>query len=71
MLAQIGKSIGSASKLILSQQVTALSHLTSTNEALLQGYKTGWWYNSGVGFAAVLASFWGFKNVGKLGVKIE
>ncbi|KAK6444890.1 hypothetical protein FP744_10001138 [Trichoderma asperellum] len=71
MLAQIGKSIGIASTAIIAQQVTASSHLANTNEALLQGYKAGWWYNSGLGFVAVLVSFWGFKNVGKLGVKIE
>lgn len=71
MLAQIGKIIGIASTAIIAQQVTASSQLANKNEALLQGYKAGWWYNSGLGFVAVLVSFWGLRNVGKLGVKID
>ncbi|UKZ61475.1 uncharacterized protein TrAtP1_002741 [Trichoderma atroviride] len=71
MLSQIGKSIGIASTSIIAQQVAASSQLANANEALLQGYKAGWWYNSGLGFVAVLVSFWGLRNVGKLGVKID
>jgi predicted MFS family arabinose efflux permease len=71
MLAQIGKSIGIASTAIIAQQVTASSQLTNASEALLQGYKAGWWYNCGLGFASVLVSFWGLRSVGKLGVKID
>jgi hypothetical protein len=71
MLSQIGKSIGIASTSIIAQQVAASSQLANANEALLLGYKAGWWYNSGLGFLAVLVSFFGLRNVGKLGVKID
>jgi MFS family permease len=71
MLAQIGKSIGIAITAIIAQQVAASSQLTDTDEAQLQGYKAGWWYNSGLALVAVLVSFWGLRNIGKLGVKID
>ncbi|PON27761.1 integral membrane protein [Trichoderma gamsii] len=71
MLSQIGKSIGIASTSIIAQQVAASSQSSNANEALLQGYKAGWWYNSGLRFVAALLSFWGLRNVGKLGVKID
>lgn len=69
MLAQIGKSVGIATTAIIAQQVTASAQDADANEALLRGYKAGWWYNCGLGVASVFVSFWGLRSVGKLGVK--
>lgn len=71
MLSQIGKSVGIATTTIIAQQITASTHLVGSKEALLRGYKAGWWYNSGLGFASVIVSLWGLRNVKKLGIKME
>jgi hypothetical protein len=71
MLAQIGKSVGIATTAIVARRVTVLVEGPDPKEALLQGYKAGWWYNCGLGFAAVAVSFWGLRSVDKLGVKRE
>ncbi|KAJ4219505.1 hypothetical protein NW759_007895 [Fusarium solani] len=68
MLAQIGKSVGIATTVVIARQVTAGG---DDKEALLRGYKAGWWYNCGLGFASVAVSFWGLRSVGKLGIKRE
>lgn len=71
MLSQIGKSVGIATTAVIAQQLTALTEGPDMKEAVLRGYKAGWWYNCGMGFASVLVSFWGLRNVGRLGVKRE
>lgn len=71
MLAQIGKSVGIATTVVVTRQVTTMAEGTSTKEALLRGYKAGWWYNCALGFASVAVSFWGLRGVEKLGVKKE
>lgn len=71
MLAQIGKSVGIATTAVVARQVTALVEEPYSKEALLQGYKAGWWYNCGLGLTSVAVSFWGLKTVGTLGVKRE
>lgn len=71
MLSQIGKSVGIATTAVIAQQVTASSQIHNMNEAVLRGYKAGWIYNCGLGFASVLVSLWGLRSVGKLGVKMD
>ncbi|UKZ82975.1 hypothetical protein TrVFT333_010776 [Trichoderma virens FT-333] len=71
MLSQIGKSVGIASTAVIAQQVTTSSQMHNMNEALLRGYKAGWVYNCGLGFASVVVSLWGLRGVGKLGVKMD
>ncbi|EHK26805.1 uncharacterized protein TRIVIDRAFT_125544, partial [Trichoderma virens Gv29-8] len=71
MLSQVGKSVGIASTAVIAQQITTSSQMQNMNEALLRGYKAGWVYNCGLGFASVVVSLWGLRGVGKLGVKID
>lgn len=71
MLSQIGKSVGIATTAVIAQQMTASTHVPDMKEAVLRGYKAGWWYNCSMGFASVLVSFWGLRSVGRLGVKRE
>ncbi|KAL2670524.1 hypothetical protein Neosp_014312 [[Neocosmospora] mangrovei] len=68
MVAQIGKSVGIATTVVIARQVTAGG---GDKESLLRGYKAGWWYNCALGFASVVVSFWGLRTVGKLGIKRE
>ncbi|KAF5657632.1 integral membrane protein [Fusarium heterosporum] len=70
MLAQIGKSVGIASTVIVAQQVSSFKAGTD-EEVLLQGYVAGWWYNTGLSFMSVLLGLWGLRNIGKLGIKKE
>lgn len=69
MLSQIGKSVGIATTAVIAQQITAPAHGPNMKEAVLRGYKASWWYNCGMGFASVLVSYWGIRNVGRLGGK--
>ena len=71
MVAQIGKSVGIATSVVIARQVTSQIDKVGTKEALLLGYKAGWWYNCSLGFASVAVSFWGLKSVRKLEVKRE
>ncbi|KFZ18016.1 hypothetical protein V501_01403 [Pseudogymnoascus sp. VKM F-4519 (FW-2642)] len=71
MVAQIGKSVGIATTAVIARQVTAQIDKADTKEALLLGYKAGWWYNCSLGFASVAVSFWGLRSVKKLEVKRE
>lgn len=71
MVAQIGKSVGIATTGVIARRVTVVVDGVSADEALLRGYKAGWWYNCAMGFASVGVSYWGLKSVGKLGVKRE
>jgi MFS family permease len=71
MLAQIGKSVGIATSAVIARQVTAQVEEVGTKEALLLGYKAGWWYNCSLGFASVVVSLYGMRSVGKLETKRE
>lgn len=46
MIAQIGKSVGIATTAIIAARVTAEAEENDIKEALLLGYRAGWWYNS-------------------------
>lgn len=69
MLAQLGKSVGIATTAVITRQVTAKSNGITPQEALLSGYKAGWWYNCAMVLASVAVSHWGLRSVGRLGVK--
>ncbi|KAJ4076064.1 hypothetical protein NW769_015372 [Fusarium oxysporum] len=69
MLAQIGKSVGIASTVIVAQQVSSSAKASTDEEILLQGYVAGWWYNTGLSFVSVLLGLWGLRNIGRLGIK--
>ncbi|KAH6659144.1 major facilitator superfamily domain-containing protein [Truncatella angustata] len=69
MLAQIGQSFGVATTAVIARHVTAKVNGGSPQEALLQGYKAGWWYNCALVLASVAVTHWGLKGVGRLGVK--
>lgn len=69
MISQIGKSVGISTTAVIAQQISTSVHGPDWKEATLRGYKAGWWYNCGMGFAFVLVSFWGLRHVGRLGVK--
>ncbi|KAJ5606217.1 hypothetical protein N7510_008998 [Penicillium lagena] len=71
MLAQIGKSVGIATSAVIARQVTAQAGEVGTKEALLLGYKAGWWYNCSLGIASVAVSLYGLRSVGKLEAKRE
>ncbi|KAH7009486.1 major facilitator superfamily domain-containing protein [Ilyonectria destructans] len=71
MIAQIGKSVGIATTAIIAARVSAQAGGDDAKEALLLGYKAGWWYNSAMGLVAVPLTLWGLKRVEKLGVKRE
>ncbi|KAM5342138.1 hypothetical protein ACJ41O_015169 [Fusarium nematophilum] len=66
MLAQIGKSVGIATTVMVAQQMAAPKQAGGSAEALLRGYCAGWYYNCGMGFLSVLVSVWGLRSVGKL-----
>ena len=68
-LAQIGKSVGIATSAVLAQQIAGQAHGLNENDALLQGYHAGWWYNCALGFASIAVSFFGLKKIGRLEVK--
>ncbi|CAN6675092.1 low affinity ammonium transporter [Trichomonascus vanleenenianus] len=69
MLAQIGKSVGIATSALISEQVRGQMHNVSTKEALLLGYKAGWWYNCSLGFVSLAISYWGLRSVKRLEIK--
>lgn len=72
MLSQIGKSVGIATTAVIVQQISGSpAQGAGAKEALLRGYQAGWWYNFGMGLASALVSFWGLKNVERLGIKRE
>jgi MFS family permease len=71
MLAQIGKSVGITTSAVIARQVTARVDNVGTNEALLLGYRAGWWYNCSLGFVSVAVSFWGLRSIKNLEVKRE
>jgi MFS family permease len=71
MIAQIGKSVGIATSAVIARQVTAQAGELGTKEALLLGYKAGWWYNCSLGLASVVVSVYGLRSVRKLEVKRE
>lgn len=71
MLAQVGKSFGIATTVIIASQLTTQIDEPQSRRALLQGYKGGWYYNSALAFASVLLSFWGLRNLRKVGIKKE
>ncbi|CAG9982599.1 unnamed protein product [Clonostachys byssicola] len=70
MIAQIGKSVGITTTAIIAARISAQAK-EGPKEALLLGYKAGWWYNSAMGLASVPLTLWGLKRVGKLGIKRE
>ncbi|VUC25590.1 unnamed protein product [Clonostachys rosea] len=70
MIAQIGKSVGITTTAIIAARISAQAS-GGPKEALLLGYKAGWWYNSAMGLATVPLTLWGLKRVGKLGIKRE
>ena len=71
MLAQIGKSVGIATTAVIARQVTALAEEPDAKEAVLRGYKGGWWYNCALAITSVAVSYWGLRSVERLGVKRE
>ncbi|KAK0645266.1 putative MFS-type transporter [Lasiodiplodia hormozganensis] len=71
-MAQIGKSVGLATTAAVAMRVTAeVQDGRGNEEALLQGYKAGWWYCFTLSTGAVVVSAWGLRRVGKVGVKQE
>ncbi|CVL07148.1 related to transporter (major facilitator superfamily) [Fusarium mangiferae] len=71
MTSQIGKSVGIATTAVIAQQVTAQTQGLGTAEAVLQGYKAGWWYNCSMSFISVFLSYWELRAIGRLGEKRE
>ncbi|PLB46299.1 MFS general substrate transporter [Aspergillus steynii IBT 23096] len=69
MLAQIGKSFGIASSALIARQVTGQLRDGGSKQAVLAGYRIGWWYNCALGFASVAISLWGLRGVRRLEVK--
>lgn len=71
MLAQVEKSFGIAMSALLARQITGQMQMAEdgTKEALLSGYKAGWWYNCSMGFVLVVVSLWGLRSVKRLEVK--
>ncbi|GME24419.1 Asparagine synthase [Neofusicoccum parvum] len=77
-VAQIGKSTGLAATAVIAARVTAEKERgggfqgeLGRREALLEGYKAGWWYCCALGLVTVGVSAWGLRKVGKVGVKRE
>lgn len=71
-MAQIGKSVGLATTAAVAMRVTAeVQDGRGNEEALLQGYKAGWWYCFTLSTGAAMVSAWGLRRVGKVGVKQE
>ncbi|KAI4725124.1 hypothetical protein E4T49_07148 [Aureobasidium sp. EXF-10728] len=71
MLAQIGKSVGIATTTIIARQLTAQAARPESRDALLTGYKAGWFYNCALASISALVSLWGLYSVKHLGVKRE
>lgn len=71
MLAQVGKSVGIATTTIIARQLTAQAARPESRDALLKGYKAGWFYNCALASISVLVSLWGLRSVKRLGVKRE
>ncbi|KAE8327852.1 major facilitator superfamily domain-containing protein [Aspergillus sergii] len=69
MLAQVGKSVDTATSALIARQITSEVDHAESATALLKGYKAGWWYNCGLGFVSVAVSFWGLRSVKRLEIK--
>ncbi|KAJ5389317.1 uncharacterized protein N7496_000385 [Penicillium cataractarum] len=69
MLAQIGKSVGITTSALIARQITTHADGIGSKEALLLGYRGGWWYNCALSFLSMVISFWGLKGLGKLEIK--
>lgn len=75
-VAQIGKSIGLATTALVAMRITANADQSAGDdlarkEALLVGYKAGWWYCCALAATAIIVSVGGLRKLGKLGVKMD
>lgn len=69
MIAQLGKSVGIATTVVIARNITTRDDIPDKNDVLLRGYKAGWLYNCALGCASVIISVWGLKNVRRIGTK--
>lgn len=72
-IAQIGKSVGLALSAVVASSITAKISSTdqSPEERLLKGYRGAWWFTFASTVACIFVTFWGMRNITKVGVKKE
>lgn len=72
-VAQIGKSVGIALSALVASSITARTSQTtrSPEERLLEGYRGAWWFTFAATAVCIFITFWGMRNINKVGVKTE
>lgn len=72
-VAQIGKSVGLATSAVIAASITDGSEYSDKtgNDALLVGYRAGFWYMLALTVVCSVVSGYGLRNIGKVGLKRE
>lgn len=72
-VAKIGTSIGLALSAVIAASITAKSHDADKNAppALMEGYRSAFWFCLAITSTTLLVSLWGLRNIGKIGLKRE
>lgn len=68
-ISQVGRSIGIALVTLIAENTTANSGYDDLRgpEALMAGYRAGFWFCFALYLPALLATFWGMRRIGKVG----
>lgn len=70
-VSQIGKSVGLALSAVISNTVSLKSPGDDAVEKLVTGYKASIWFCLALNVVTLWISLWGFRNIGKVGVKCD
>ena len=68
-ISQVGKSVGIALVTLIAENATANSSHDEPRgpEALMDGYRAGFWFCFALYLPALFATFWGLRKIGKVG----
>ena len=70
-VAQIGKSVGLATSAVIAASVTQHSRISDKEApaALMEGYRSAFWYVFALSCATGVLFAWGLRGIGKVGIK--